>query len=89
MLFRSHRQPDGDADKVRQLNRMWTGLDYARLKALALRSAESAGRTPGVVVVSCGKNRDEILESVVRRGLANELILDPSAAVGLTNRLIG
>jgi DNA-binding transcriptional regulator LsrR (DeoR family) len=77
--------------EVSKLNRMWTGLEYERLVALALRAAKSDGTgrrvKPGVVVISAGTLRAETLEAVVRRGLANELILDAEAATALGTRL--
>jgi DNA-binding transcriptional regulator LsrR (DeoR family) len=77
--------------EVRQLNRMWTGLEYARLENLVRRAARtppgSVKAKPGCVVVSCGHSRHEILEAIVRRGLANELILDLEAATALSERL--
>jgi DNA-binding transcriptional regulator LsrR (DeoR family) len=80
-----------DLEEVRELNRMWTGLDYSRLRALAERAAKPGvggqAQIPGVVVVSCGEGREDILEAVVRRGLVNELILDERAATSLAERL--
>jgi len=70
---------------VEILNRMWTGLKYDELAGLATRA--NRHNTPGVVVISCGSNRQEILHAVVRHGLANELILDRQAADSLARQL--
>jgi len=87
-----HRLGKGTtADEVLQLNRMWTGLQFDALKSLAVTAQMAAPPPfkPGVVVACCGRNRAEILEAVVRRGLVNELILDDDAAIALHERLTG
>lgn len=79
---------DAARDEVKQLNRMWTGLQYDALEALAIE-AQMADRDtkPGVVVTCCGRDRAESLEAIVPRGLVNELIVDEDAAASLAERL--
>lgn len=74
-----------DQRVVDDLSNCWTGLSYEALSALARRS--HAKQTPGVVVIACGRNRDEILSELLRRGLVNQLILDEEAHRALCRRL--
>jgi DNA-binding transcriptional regulator LsrR (DeoR family) len=74
-----------DERAVDALNAMWTGLNYDALEKIAIRA--SKGNQPGVIVVSTGKNRADILHAVVMKGLVNEAILDAQAADGLRSRL--
>lgn len=74
-----------DKQAVDALSAMWTGLNYDALLELAIRASNSTA--PGVVVVSTGKNRAEILHAIFSRGLVNEAILDAEAADALQARL--
>jgi DNA-binding transcriptional regulator LsrR (DeoR family) len=74
-----------DKQAVDALSAMWTGLNYDALLKLAIRA--STGGEPGVVVVSTGANRAEILHAVLSSGLVNEAILDAEAADALQARL--
>lgn len=85
VLIRRPGLSRSDQRRVDTLNAMWTGLRYDDLAALAARA--DRGATPGVVVASCGRSRDEILHAVVTKGLVNELVLDGEAADLLLARL--
>ena len=71
--------------EVDELNRMWTGINRGHLARIA-RQADGTKR-PGVIVVSCGADRAEIVAEVVRCGLVNELIVDRELADRLAKQL--
>lgn len=67
------------------LNAMWTGVKLKHLQRIA-QQAERRGR-PGVIVVSLGDNRAEIIAEAVRCDLINELIVDRPLADALARAL--
>ena len=71
-----------DADR---LNAMWTGVKLKHLQRIA-QQADRRGR-PGVIVVSLGDDRAEIIAEAVRCGLINELIVDRPLADALARAL--
>jgi DNA-binding transcriptional regulator LsrR (DeoR family) len=71
--------------EVDELNRMWTGINRRHFARIA-RQADSAKR-PGVIVLSCGGDRAEIVAEAVRCGLVNELIVDRELAEKLAKQL--
>ena len=64
---------------------MWTGVRLKHLQRIA-QQAERRKR-PGVIVVSLGIDRAEIIAEAVRCGLINELIVDRSLADALARVL--
>ena len=72
--------------EVDELNRMWTGINRRHLARIA-RQADATKR-PGVIVVSCGADRAEIVTEAVRCGLVNELIIDRQLADRLARQLV-
>jgi DNA-binding transcriptional regulator LsrR (DeoR family) len=70
---------------VEQLNAMWTGVKLKHLQRIA-QQAERRKR-PGVIVVSTGADRAEIIAEAVRCGLINELIVDRPLADALAKVL--
>ena len=70
---------------VDRLNAMWTGVTLKHLRRIA-QQADRRGR-PGVIVVSLGDNRVEIIAEAVRCGLINELIVDRPLADALARAL--
>ena len=70
---------------VDRLNEMWTGVKLKHLQRIA-QQAERRGR-PGVIVVSLGDDRVEIIAEAVRGGLINELIVDRPLADALARVL--
>jgi DNA-binding transcriptional regulator LsrR (DeoR family) len=74
-----------DRAQVERLNEMWTGATLAHLERVARQAARS--NRPGVILVSIGDDRAEIVAEAVRYGLVNELIIDRHLADALTRRL--
>jgi DNA-binding transcriptional regulator LsrR (DeoR family) len=81
------RRTLGAADRreVDVLNDMWTGLKRAHLERIALDADRR--KRPGVIVVSMGADRAEIIGEAVRCGLVNVLVIDRSLATALTKEL--
>ena len=74
-----------DLREVQELTQMWTGISRDHLARIA-READASKR-PGVIVVSSGATRAEIVAEVVRCGLVNELIIDRQLAERLARQL--
>ena len=74
-----------DRRRVDELNRMWTGATLSHFARVARQAARR--NRPGVILVSMGDDRAEIVEEVVRHGLVNELIIDRHLADALARRL--
>lgn len=85
VLIRRPGLAPSDQRAVDDLSKWWTGLTYEALSTLACRS--HVENTPGVVVIACGRNRDEILSELLRKGLVNQLIIDEEAHRALCDRL--
>jgi len=71
--------------EVQNLNQMWTGINRRHFERIARQADET--KRPGVIVVSCGHDRAEIVAEVVRCGLVNELIVDRDLADKLAKLL--
>lgn len=75
----------GDRQTVDQLNAMWTGMTLDHIRRIA-RDAASSSHRPGIIVVSIGRQKAEILAEIIRSGLVNELIIDEDLAGALDLR---
>lgn len=70
---------------VAALNAMWTGVTLKHLQRIAQQAQRN--ERPGVIVVSVGADRAEIIAESVRCGLVNELIIDRTLADALARLL--
>jgi DNA-binding transcriptional regulator LsrR (DeoR family) len=70
--------------QVAELNAMWTGITLKDIIRIA--KAGQASDRPGVIIVSIGLEKAEILAEIIRRGLVNELIIDEDLAFALNLR---
>jgi len=81
-------KPDLDSAhrrEVEALNAMWTGVKLEHLQRIAQQADRR--KRPGVIVVSLGADRAEIIAEAVRCGLINELIVDRALADALARTL--
>jgi DNA-binding transcriptional regulator LsrR (DeoR family) len=85
-IERAHlsKRPMGRLESV---TKRWTGLKFKHLDACAARAAEARAAQqdpltgmPGVVVVSRGAKRAELVYEAVKRGLVNHLVIDQELA---------
>lgn len=78
-----------EEEQLLEVTNRWTGLTLEQLTACAqkARLADPVRGHPGVVVISSGEARVEIIEAVVRRGLVNHLIIDQPLAEALNRKL--
>jgi len=70
---------------VAALNAMWTGVTLKHLQRIAQQAERN--QRPGVIVVSVGADRAEIIAEAVRCGIVNELIVDRTLADALARLL--
>jgi DNA-binding transcriptional regulator LsrR (DeoR family) len=85
VLLPKHGLDKAGLREVDELNRMWTGINRRHLARIARQADEK--KRPGVIVVSFGADRAEIVAEVVRCGLVNELIVDRDLADRLAKNL--
>lgn len=67
------------------LNAGWTGANLDHLRSVAAKA--SANGHPGIVLISEGSPKAELVLEIVRRGLANVLLCDSSLAAELRRML--
>ena len=65
---------------VDRLRSMWTGISRAQLEAIARRAAEKGSGTPGVILMTFGENRTEVVAEALAQGLCTELFIDDELA---------
>jgi DNA-binding transcriptional regulator LsrR (DeoR family) len=73
-----------DMRQVEELNAGWMGLKLSHLQTVASRA--TPGKVPGVIVVAYGRWKAEMVKECIRRGLVNQLIVDPALADALGAR---
>lgn len=71
---------------IEDLNAVWTGIKSEHVHAIAARAFDDPAMS-GVVVVALQAERGDTAFELISRELANELILDQSAATQLQRRL--
>src|SRR5581483_261529 len=67
--------------KVDELNQGWIGMTFKHLQRIA--KAASARHAPGVIFVAFGREKAEMMVEIVRRGYANQLVIDFTLLEGL------
>src|ERR1022692_3352038 len=70
-----------EEQEFENITKSWSGLRIEHLRDIST-SAYSTGK-PGVMIVAIGKNKANILLTVLKMGLINELIIDHDLADAL------
>ncbi|MGE3840286.1 MAG: hypothetical protein AB7I50_01740 [Vicinamibacterales bacterium] len=78
---------DSTAARVASLNAMWTGLTERHLIDINER-AQRTGQA-GVILVSLGRRRADVVLAAVLRGFCTELVIDHDLAAALVEKLEG
>jgi len=65
---------------VDRLRSMWTGISREQLEAIARRAAEKGDGTPGVILMTIGEDRAEVVAEALTQGLCTELLIDDELA---------
>ncbi len=81
ILLPRGKLPAADLRQVDELNAGWMGLELSHHQTVARKAAP--GKAPGVIVVAYGRWKEEMVKECIRRGLVNQLIVDPSLAEAL------
>jgi DNA-binding transcriptional regulator LsrR (DeoR family) len=81
VLIKKSKLTAAQEQEFESIRKSWTGIRQEHLLDIATR-ARATGK-PGVVVVAIGKNKADILRTVLRMDLVNELIIDHDLAEAL------
>jgi DNA-binding transcriptional regulator LsrR (DeoR family) len=81
VLIKKRKLTAAQEQEFANITRAWTGIRMEHLLDIATR-ANNTGK-PGVVVVAIGKNKADILRTVLKMGLITELIIDHDLAEAL------
>lgn len=80
LLERPNLRPR-DQRMVRSLNQGWMGVQENHFKQVAKKAGPKG--PPGCILVAAGPAKAEMLKEIVRRGLANELLIDTSLSAAI------
>lgn len=69
---------------LKELEEMWTGVTYKKMKDIADKSACSR-HMQGVVVFAHGKNKAPVLFEAIKQGLVNQIVIDFELSKELEN----
>lgn len=85
-VFLPRRGVKGTHSHIEDMNKRWTGCRIEHFHNCAQNAGTSPSRV-GVVVVAIGEEKAEVVETCVRMGLVNQLIVDQGLARALRKRV--
>jgi len=81
LLLGRENLPASERRLVDSLNQGWTGITASHLINVARRA--KSGGAPGVILVAAGAAKAEMVQQIVKRGYANQLLIDSSLGSAL------